>query len=345
MKKHLLAVVKYALFVGLAAVLFWYVYRNQDFEAILANLSGANFFWVGLSVFLSLVSHLSRGWRWAVSLRPLQWHPSVFNTYLAVMSGYFANLLVPRMGEFARCGVLNRTEKVPVEISFGAVVTERALDFVVLVLLTVFTVVLEFDRIGGFLTKAIADSPDGLALKAGLLGGVAFLGLATLVLAYRFRARLLKIPLLARFATLLAGLKSGLLSILRLSKKDRITYIAHTANIWLMYFLMTYVLFFSTETTSGLGAACGLTAFIMGGIGIVVPTPAGVGSYHFFVTAGLMAYGLSETEAAGFAFLMHTSQALSLFVFGGISLLASLWISFRQGNPKASAPMTEKLAE
>ena len=66
--------------------------------------------------------------------------------------------------------------------------------------------------------------------------------------------------------------------------------------IWLMYYAMTYVLFFTTQETSHLSMLCAMSVFIMGGIGMVIPAPGGIGTFHYFVSATLVAYGMTSDQ-------------------------------------------------
>jgi hypothetical protein len=61
----------------------------------------------------------------------------------------------------------------------------------------------------------------------------------------------------------------------------------------------------------------------IGALGIVVPSPGGVGSYHFITTEALIIlFGMPRADAATYAVLTHAAQFV-LFVAGG--LLCLLW--------------------
>ena len=51
-------------------------------------------------------------------------------------------------------------------------------------------------------------------------------------------------------------------------------------------------LFFSMAETSNLSVADGLFILVLGGIGMVIPTPGGIGSYHAIVMIGLAVLGV-----------------------------------------------------
>ena len=92
-----------------------------------------------MSIGLSLISHYVRAYRWTILLKPIGYFPPVGRTFLAVMTGYFVNLLLPRMGEISRCAILKKTDDIPMASSLGSVVGERILDFFILLLVIVFT--------------------------------------------------------------------------------------------------------------------------------------------------------------------------------------------------------------
>ena len=46
------------------------------------------------------------------------------------MTGYLANLALPRIGEITRCVALGKKEKIPVDQLIGTVVIERTIDFI-----------------------------------------------------------------------------------------------------------------------------------------------------------------------------------------------------------------------
>ncbi|MDF1546427.1 MAG: lysylphosphatidylglycerol synthase domain-containing protein, partial [Bacteroidales bacterium] len=99
-------------------------------------------------------------------------------------------------------------------------------------------------------------------------------------------------------------------------------FIAHSFFIWIMYFLMIYVTFWSFEFTSHLSLLTGLTIFVMASFGMVAPSPGGIGTWHFMVIETLVIYGVERTpDASAFAFAAHGTMTLLIIVVGLISLL------------------------
>ena len=132
---------KFLSFFILGIVLFWLVYKDQDINRIKSILSNeVNYFWIVVSVFLGLLSHISRSIRWNLIIEPLGHKPRLLNTFLSVMIGYLMNLALPRMGEISKCGVLSRYEKIPFTKLIGTVVLERLIDVLVLLLILLMSV-------------------------------------------------------------------------------------------------------------------------------------------------------------------------------------------------------------
>ncbi|MDR2131550.1 MAG: flippase-like domain-containing protein [Odoribacteraceae bacterium] len=312
---------KFSLFFVVTACLFWLVYRDQDPAGIFDTLrEEVHYSWIGIAVVLGISSHVSRALRWQLLARSMGYRITFGNSFMGVMIGYFANMAIPRMGELTRCGVVHKYEGVPFSKLLGTVVIERLFDMLVLLLLTLAVVVTQFGRVRLFL-----DTHEGIREKlSGIFspgwgwwcGGCALLVLVVLLARWR-RGGLFP----ARARAFLSGIKEGLLAARGVPRPG--WFIFHTLFIWLMYYLMLYVCFFSFEFTSHLGPAVGLTVFVLSSYGMVAPVQGGVGAWHFMVIAALMLYlpagheGLAKT----FALLTHGAMTVLYIVLGVACLL------------------------
>lgn len=326
MLKYLLTALKYIFSIGLALSLFYYLYKDDDLTELASVFERAEASWLALSILAALTSHLSRALRWKIALKPLGHSPKIQTAFLAVMSTYFVNLFIPRLGEVVRAGLLRRTDDVPIEQSFGSIIAERAIDLIMLMLLCIVTLWIEFEKIGDFVTEQVLSALLPLLGGKGIaiMGAIAVMGAMAIWAIWQNRSRW---GWIQKIWSIIEGVKAGLLSIMRLSKVAQLEYVAHTIVIWVMYYLMGYLLFFCTPETAALPAVCGLTALMMGAIGMALPSPGGIGTYHLFVTAAFVAYNLSETTGRDFAFLMHSTQTLGVLFFGGISFGLALLIA------------------
>ena len=113
MKEKLYTALRFAVFLGIGLFLFWLVYKDQPIGKIIDALKEANYLWIGLSLVLGLLSHVSRALRWNILINSLGYKPRTINTFFAVMIMYLSNTAIPRSGEIARCGVLKKYEGVP----------------------------------------------------------------------------------------------------------------------------------------------------------------------------------------------------------------------------------------
>jgi hypothetical protein len=338
MKQKTLSVLKYMLTLAVAVGLFWMLYRNRDFGELWRNLSQTRWEWIAVSIILLLIAHLSRGIRWAIMLKPLGYNAGVLPAFTAVMIGYLANLVVPRMGEVSRSIVLQRMRGIPFQISFGAVIAERVFDLFMLMLFTLVALWLEFDRLSDFLTQIFGSQAQGNVMNKGLLlSTTALVGLGGAAVLYATRSYWIQLLWAQKIIGFLKGLKDGLLSVLQLSVAQRTGLLLHTVLIWVCYYLTSYVLFFALPATEQLDWHCALAILMMSGISIVAPVQGGIGVYHLFVTATLVAYGIAQSPAQEFAFMAHSLQMLAYIVFGllaiGVSLLFKPVITMTKCQP------------
>ncbi|MGR3812402.1 lysylphosphatidylglycerol synthase transmembrane domain-containing protein [Jiulongibacter sp. NS-SX5] len=311
---------KFLISFGLAGLLLWYVLKEIDLNILWENVRKANYFWVIVAGLMALIAHWSRAYRWKLMLQPLGYNPSAFKSTIAVLIGYVTNLVLPRAGELARSASLKDLEDVPFEKSFGAVVAERLIDVLVLLVLICLNLVLEFDRLKDFFLELVGDklpNPVSLAIALITLGLLALLGL---YLLRKNDEKLSQIALYSKIKGIVTGLWEGFSSVRNL--KNPLAFWAHTLLIWTMYYLMTWFLCFSLPQTAGLGPLAGLTMLVMGTIGMAAPTVGGIGSYHFLVGKIVGLYGLDPQNGITLATFMHTMQGIIFVVLFGLTALA-----------------------
>jgi len=198
-------ILKYLLFLGLAGLLLYWAFKGQDLTKMAQSVKNANPFWILASVIACLLAHVFRALRWNMLIKPLGYAPSAKNSFYAVMIGYLANLAVPRMGEVSRCGVLKKSDGIPVTPLIGTVFTERLSDLAMLLSITALTLLLEFERIATFMYQY------GWLRVKPLLSGTLFLGLVLFLGMLYFLKPLLK-KWLRPLTDTLNSFKSGLLS-------------------------------------------------------------------------------------------------------------------------------------
>lgn len=304
------------------SLLIW-AFQGMNMQEVLTQIRQAHFGWVLAAIACGVLSHLSRAMRWQLLMEPLGYKIRLSNSFYAVMSGYLMNFIVPRMGEVSRCAVIVRTEQAPFDKTIGTVVIERLVDLFMLMVLTVLIVVAQYDLLQDFIQTWIlpSDGKNAWLLWALPMVAVVFLGLAWGL--WRMRDRFMNTPLLQKLRLFAEGVLEGLQTIARLRQKG--WFIFHSIFIWVMYFCMSWLVFYALDSTAHLGISAGLTALFAGTVAIVIPVPGGIGTYHTLVSAGLAIYGISDQDGTIYATLSHASQMLMIFGVGGFSLLALAW--------------------
>jgi uncharacterized protein (TIRG00374 family) len=325
-KKRIVSAVKYVVSLAIAIALLYYVFKDWDLSDLSSRFAQVDYSWVALSVFLSIISHIVRAYRWNLLLYPMGYTDlSIYRTFKAVMIGYITNLAAPRLGEITRCGVLKRTDNVNMSASIGTVVAERIIDMLGLLSLILLALVLEFDRLSGFFVDFFNERSEGLAVSSNLLIVfiiIGFILVGGLIVLWILKERVKRKPFYYKIRSFIREMIDGFTSVLRINNKSGFWF--STVFIWVLYYVMAFVLFFSVESTSHLGVMAGLSILIMGGLGMSAPVQGGFGTYHILVGSILLTYGIAEKDGYFFATLVHTSQTISVMVVGGISLLLTL---------------------
>jgi glycosyltransferase 2 family protein len=326
LRNKILTFLKYAIGLLISGSLLWYVFRDWEFDYLLNRLDQVNYSWVFLSVVLSIMSHVIRAYRWNLLLNPLGYkHLTAFRTFLAVMIGYFVNLLAPRAGEITRCSIMKKNDGVNMSVSLGSVVAERIVDLMGLVVIILLGLLLQFDRLSGFLIDFISEKSNSLQLSSLAIQITISFGVVIVIMLlvlWWLRARIKRLPIYFKLRSFAVELADGFTSVLKLENKQG--FWISTLLIWVFYFAMAYVVVFAIPSTSHLGLLAGLSILIMGGLAMSAPVQGGFGTYHLFVSTILVLYGVASDDGLFFATLLHTSQTLSILFFGGLSFIISL---------------------
>lgn len=296
----------------LGMLILYMIYADFDFSRLASDFSGMNLFWFFLSTFFGIMSHVIRGWRWRLSLAPLGYRPSAGVCVYSVFIAYAANLVVPRVGEVSRCVVLEQHERVPFAHSLGTLVTERLIDTLMVVLITITAVLLQWQVFYDFLGTS-GFSTDSKGLLASMGGWVVILlSTAAVLLLLFFLVR--KMAFWKKIRSFIVHFSEGLLSLRKM--RNAWLFVFETFGIWFCYFMQFYLCFFCFSFSSGLSILSALLLFVAGSIAVVVPTPNGAGPWHFAIISIMLLYGVLPADAEAFALIVHTSQTLLVALLG-----------------------------
>jgi len=274
------------------------------------------------------VSNISRALRWNMLFHPMNIFPKPINAFLTIMLGYFANLGFPRIGEVVRAGTFAKYEQIKMDKVLGTIVVDRLADVACLLIVMGLALILEYDTMYSFVGPYLESFFEGKSTLLIILGIVAVVVLAGL---FFFRNALWNSSVGKKVSNLFSGFADGLKSVGQL--KNPALFLFHTFVIWVAYFLMAYLCFFAFEPTAHLSPVVGLMVFVFGAFGIVIPSPGGLGTYHFLVIACLTMYGISSDDALSYANINFFSLVLGCNVLLGLLALLILPIINKNYQP------------
>jgi glycosyltransferase 2 family protein len=314
------SIIKYLISSLLAVgLLYWAFSKSQlHWDDILNTFHQADYNWVTVSIIIAILSHLLRALRWEQLLGAMNYQPGTVRTFSAVLIGYFANFLVPRLGEVSRCGSLKKTADIPFEESFGTVITERVVDLLSLVVLVGITFLFEWKPLQESLFPTLHLPSGTLIITASILG------LMGLVILWKFKDFLQKAGAESKVGKMILGWVAGIGSFRHLNQPGK--FIGYSVGIWLCYYLSTYTLFLAFPISEHLGMSAALTVLVMGTFGMATPTQGGIGAYHSLVASAFVFYSITYKEGFMLATFFHGTQMITLLLLGGFSFILTLFL-------------------
>ncbi len=339
MKQHLISFLKFLFFLSIGLGILYWVYQNQqaNYQAqcvidhipmedcdladkLAADFSQVKPFWIAMVVLCFMLSNIIRAFRWSMLIEPLGKKVRSSNTFMALMLGYLINYIVPRAGEVAKCAAINRYEKVAVEQLVGTIVVSRSLDVICFGIFIALAFLLNFDILWGYLNASVFQGThEPLWMSYWLWAAVTLICLA-LVIGWIKREGLKQTIIFQKIWSILLGLWKGVKTISQLRRPG--LFWLNTALIWILYYLMHYLAFFAFEPTAHLTPADGLTLFVFGSLGIIIPSPGGLGSYQYLVTLALSEfYAIAPVDAFSFSMIVFFPPFICNILFGFLSLI------------------------
>jgi len=328
-------ILQFILFTGVGVLILYLVYKSQNsaymadcalkgipddqcslWQKLKSDFSMVNYWWVLTIVIAFIISNILRAHRWLLLIKTLGTKGSMTNAFFTIMVGYFANMGLPRIGEVVRAGLFAKYERIGPEKVMGTIVVDRILDLLSLLFAIFLALVLQGTVLFAFFRDKLSDTVFAkMWIYIVLIGIVLFF-----FLVYKFRRIIKRWSLYQKIQHLVEGFRDGLKSLRRV-EKPWILFL-DTVLIWLMYYLMMFLCFNSFPPTVHLGMMAGLMTFVFGGLGVVFPSPGGMGTFHAMVIMALGIYGISGDDAFSFANIQFFSvQLFGCILFGIIGLI------------------------
>lgn len=318
-KSILRAFVKIFLPLGFGCLLLWFLYGSMDIGEIWRVVrEGVRYDIILVSLLFGLFANIVRGLRWGLLISSIGERFKMSNLVYAVLGNYAVNMVLPRVGEVWRCGIITKYDKIPFTRLFGTLLVDRVSDTVVVGMVTLLIFIFNFDFFVGFFARnpMLLDGFRAMLDSIWIYVGVVVLA-AVVWLVFKYMSNF---TLVQRVKALLRNVWDGMKSIWLL--KHKVRFLLQTMMIWGGYFCYFYITFYAFDFTRELGVAAGLVAFTMSSIGVAVPVQAGIGAWHFMVIATLVCYGVNENDAAAFALVVHAVQTAWTVLCGLFGIVA-----------------------
>lgn len=293
--------------------ILWWMYRGTDWRDFLhCTFHEMHWGWMLLSLVFGILPQLFRAWRWRMALRPLGEHPRRRVCTDAIFLSYASSLVIPRIGEVARCGTLKKYEGTPFTKAIGTVVTERIVDSLLMLLLAATAVVMQLPVLMAFLRTTGMD-PRQVAGRFTSTGYIVT-GLCLVAILATAFLLLRRWSVFNKGKDMAKNFSDGILSLRKVENLP--LYLFYSLAIWAAYYLHFYIAFFCFDFTAGIHPVAAFLIFCVGSFAVLVPTPNGAGPWHFAVKTMLVLYGVAEPKAILFALVVHTVQTALVIMLG-----------------------------
>jgi uncharacterized protein (TIRG00374 family) len=308
----------------IGGIFLWLAFRNVEFAELWKQISGVTFYWLPFFVISMCLSHYLRAERWRLLLVDHGQRINRSTLFAGVMLGYVVNTFVPRLGEISRPVYVARKEGISTGNLIGTIVAERFFD-----LLTMFflIMVIAFLLVSDFEILQTVFGIENWSWKQYIWIPIVFIIIGIcMILFYRFMIILdkksdIENPVLIKIINASKSFGEGMISLRRIRHWPR--FLLYTAGIWIGYIFMTYLPFYmmSMQKIYRLTLSDGIVLTIVSSIGVSVPTPGGVGSYHLFIQQSLhLLYQVPLVEALTYATVTHAVTIVSVLLIGPLSM-------------------------
>jgi uncharacterized protein (TIRG00374 family) len=302
------------------ALVAWFLHA-LDFSALRAAFAAANHLLIGVAATVSVAIYVLRAWRWQALLAPLG-GVSFRNSFRITVMGFTAtNILPGRPGEVLRPFLLSRVSTISGAAGFATILIERLLDLAsVTLLFGCFLLIAPIDvgsnvKVPGAIAAAVA---------LGSLGAFAF-GAGHPETLRRWSDRATSwIP--GRLGAALTRLARTFVDGLAVMRRPGPLVAAAVLSmlIWLSLALAVWLTARAFGLTMSFPGTFLVLMFLV--VGVAVPVPAGVGSFHYmFQLAATTFFGASLEEASAAAIALHAVSFLPISVLGLVFMAQDGW--------------------
>lgn len=325
--------IQVVLSLGVAIWIFWFLYKDISLAELADVIAETSMIWLAASILIAIWGFWLRAWRWKLLIDAGENHQtSTWRAFWALQIGYLANLIVPRAGEVARCGVLKKTEGIEMGKLFGTVILERTIDLLFMASTIFLAFFFERELFVNLFSELV--SVDDLFEKINnalpiFIGGLVIAIIFFYYLFNKYRDN----SFIKKLRHFIRDLIKGVVSVKKV--KNQLGFWASSIAIWVTYYFTMFSVAKAIPATASLSPSAVLMVMVIGSIGMVAPVQGGIGTFHALVAFILIRYELSEEQGKIFAAIIHGSQVLTIIALGLLALGIFFKITSKQ-EPKSS---------
>lgn len=335
---------KIGLALTLGILFLWLAFRNVRLQEVWEYAQNIQFGWIFPFAVAALFSHIFRAERWRLLIEHDKKDLSRLTLITGVLVGYLMNIVGPRLGEVSRPLYVAKKERLSTSKLMGTIVLERIIDVMVLALMMVVVsvyLISDFD----LLRQIFGDETINFITNGSSLGtyGWALLTLVVIAgLGYLFVRMLLylseRFDLMREWVywgkKMFIMFRDGILSARKVERWW--LFVGYTLLIWFCYTLMTFIPFymFDMPSTFGLDMLDALVITVISAIGIAIPSPGGVGTYHYFVKQSLLVlFAVPAVTGIAYATITHAAMIIFVASITPVFLFIDKLYSTKAGDP------------
>ncbi len=302
--------------------MMWYLYKDISWENELKpSLMNASWGWIIVSFILGYSATVVRGLRWNLMLEPMGYKAGWWTSIHSVAFGYCMNNLIPRSGELARCTLLNRAEKIPVDKLIGTVILERIVDFLMLGVVILLAFLVKADALNALLNGSDegATAVDPNSGSGNVLLYLAIAGLAGLVGAWWVLRTFKEHRLVKKVSSFLKGMSEGIRTIFKI--KRQFLFWLCSLGIWTLWLLMAYCSMSALQETAHLSFTDTIFFTAAGSLGMIAPTPGGAGGFHLMAVLAFQALGYNGEAGKIYALVSWSLKTALDILIGALGFV------------------------
>jgi uncharacterized protein (TIRG00374 family) len=292
--------------------LLWLFFRNIELDETWRAITHARPGLILAAVVVTLLTYIVRAWRWQALLQPIG-HARFRTAFRTTVIGFTTTFLLPaRIGEILRPYLLARTEGLKFTATFATVIIERLLDVCTVVMLFAFALPFVDADVGREVKTASAIAAAGavvaLVLLFMLAGHPERLGRWAGNLARHLPARIAHATehLVRTFA-------EGLLVMRHPSQLVLAAF--WSVPLWASIALGVWLTSLAFDLTFPFLGSFLVLALLAAGVSL--PTPGGVGGFHYtYLVALTQFFGAPREASAAAALVLHAVSFVPVTILG-----------------------------